>query len=107
MSVPTSTTTSSREGRRPRSPSRAAEAARCQLETGSGGIAALPNGLSHEVFGYLPYWVAGTSSMEHLRYDRVSTIAYFSVGAGQDGTLGKTTSTGVATPSGRAGRHRP
>ena len=25
-------------------------------EGGAGGIAGLPNGLSHEVFGYLPYW---------------------------------------------------
>jgi spore germination protein YaaH len=56
---------------------------------GTGGIAGLPNGLSHEVFGYLPYWVLSSSAMANLDYDLVSTIAYFSVGARSDGTLEK------------------
>ena len=60
-------------------------------EGGTGGIAGLPNGLSHEVFGYLPYWVLSSPAMANLDYDLVSTIAYFSVGARRDGTLDKST----------------
>ena len=60
-------------------------------ESGVGGIAALPNGLSHEVFGYLPYWMLSSAEMANLDYDLVSTLAYFSVGAKKDGTLHKTT----------------
>jgi spore germination protein YaaH len=66
------------------------------LDEGTGGIAALPNGLSHEVYGYLPYWSLGASSLANLRYDLVSTIAYFGVAARSNGTLAKTTS-GVTT----------
>ena len=58
-------------------------------ESGVGGVAALPNGLSHEVFGYLPYWMLSSAQMANLDYDLVSTIAYFSVGARKDGTLHK------------------
>ncbi len=60
------------------------------VEGGVGGVAALPNGLSHEVFGYLPYWKLSSGDMAHLDYDLVSTVAYFSVGARKDGTLEKT-----------------
>ena len=52
-----------------------------------GGIASLPNGLTHEVYGYLPYWALSASLRQYLRYDLVSTIAYFSVAAQADGTL--------------------
>ena len=52
-----------------------------------GGIAALPNGLTHEVYGYLPYWALDPGLRQYLQYDLVSTIAYFSVGAQADGTL--------------------
>jgi spore germination protein YaaH len=70
-------------------------------EGGVGGVAALPNGLSHEVFGYLPYWMLSSSQMAYLDYDLVSTIAYFSVGARKDGTLEK--SAGGTPTSGWAG----
>jgi spore germination protein YaaH len=70
-------------------------------EGGVGGIAALPNGLSHEVFGYLPYWKLSSGDMAYLRYDLVSTIAYFSVGAVKDGTLEK--ASGGAPTTGWAG----
>lgn len=63
------------------------------LDAGTGGIAALPNGLSHEVLGYLPSWMLG-SDLANLRYDLVSTIAYFGVEARGDGTLA-TASTGA------------
>jgi spore germination protein YaaH len=58
-----------------------------QAEDGIGGIASLPNGLSHEVFGYLPYWALASSLRQYLRYDLVSSIAYFSVPVNADGTL--------------------
>ncbi len=61
------------------------------LDGGTGGIAALPNGLSHEVFGYLPSWMLGSSDRANMRYDLVSTIAYFGVEARKDGTLATTT----------------
>ncbi|MGZ8513392.1 MAG: glycosyl hydrolase family 18 protein [Candidatus Limnocylindria bacterium] len=52
-----------------------------------GSVSALPNGLRREVLGYLPYWLLTSSSLPSLRYDRISTIAYFSVGVLPDGTL--------------------
>ena len=59
---------------------------------GPGGV--LPNGLRKEVLGFLPYWMLDTSTLASLRYDLVSTIAYFSIGATADGHLVKGTSTG-------------
>ncbi|MBN1425453.1 hypothetical protein JXA88_12945 [Candidatus Fermentibacteria bacterium] len=41
--------------------------------------------LSREVFGYYPYWVSGYAS---LRWDLLSTLAYFCVEANGDGSLG-------------------
>jgi spore germination protein YaaH len=43
-------------------------------------------GLHREVFGFLPWWKVNASTLT-LRYDLLSTIAYFSVGANTDGTL--------------------
>lgn len=56
---------------------------------GTGGIAALPNSLNHEVYGYLPYWALTSAQLANLDYELLSSIAYFSVGAASDGTLGK------------------
>jgi spore germination protein YaaH len=68
-----------------------------RLGTVSGGevqagtaVAALPNGLSHEVFGYLPYWAVTDALVAHLEYDLLSTIAYFGVPATSTGTLQNT-----------------
>ena len=58
-----------------------------QSSDGLGGIASLPNGLTHEVYGYLPYWALDPSLRQYLRYDQVTTIAYFSVAAQANGTL--------------------
>jgi spore germination protein YaaH len=55
--------------------------------------ATLPNGLRREVLGFLPYWMLDAGSLQWMRYDLVSTIAYFGVAAYADGTLA-TTSTG-------------
>jgi spore germination protein YaaH len=49
-----------------------------------------PNGLASEVFGYLPYWALTDTLLASMDYDRVSTIAYFGVGAQSGGTLAKT-----------------
>ncbi|HSK94554.1 MAG TPA: glycosyl hydrolase family 18 protein [Candidatus Angelobacter sp.] len=57
------------------------------LDGASGGTAALANGLSHEVLGYLPSWVLTASDLANLRYDLVTTIAYFGVEARRNGTL--------------------
>jgi spore germination protein YaaH/putative cell wall-binding protein len=55
------------------------------------GSAALPNGLRKEVFGFLPYWALDATDLQWMRYDLVSTIAYFGVGARSDGTLATNT----------------
>jgi spore germination protein YaaH len=47
----------------------------------------LPNGLSHEVLGYLPYWSVNAEMVGYLDYDLLSTIAYFGVPATSSGTL--------------------
>lgn len=51
--------------------------------------AALPNGLRREVQGFLPYWMLDPTNLERLRYDRLSTIAYFDVPVRTDGYLDK------------------
>jgi spore germination protein YaaH len=56
-------------------------------------LASLPNGLKKQVFGFLPYWMLGASDLQWMRYDLVSTMAYFGVAARSDGSLA-TTSTG-------------
>jgi spore germination protein YaaH len=48
-----------------------------------------PGGLRKEVFGFLPYWELSDSSTV-LDYKRLSTIAYFGVGASAAGNLEKT-----------------
>ena len=52
---------------------------------GPGG--ALPNGLRSEVLGFLPYWKLDATTRQYLRYDLVSTIAYFSIGVQPNGYL--------------------
>jgi len=56
-------------------------------------LASLPNGLKKQVFGFLPYWMLGASDLQWMRYDLVSTIAYFGVAARSDGSLATTGST--------------
>ncbi len=62
----------------------------------SGPAGALPNGLRREVLGFLPYWYLTPSKLAALRYDLVSTIAYFSVGAQSNGYLLRGTSSNPA-----------
>jgi hypothetical protein len=43
--------------------------------------------LTHEVFGFLPYWLLDAQVVDDLRYDQVSTIALFGVGIAKNGAL--------------------
>ncbi len=55
-----------------------------------------PNGLRHEVFGFLPYWEVSDSSTT-LDWSVLSTVAYFSVGADKYGNLLKQNPGGSVT----------
>jgi spore germination protein YaaH/flagellar hook assembly protein FlgD len=55
-----------------------------------------PGALRREVFGFLPYWEVNSSSLA-IQYDKISTIAYFGVGANGDGNLQKVNSDGTLT----------
>jgi spore germination protein YaaH/flagellar hook assembly protein FlgD len=54
------------------------------------------SGLRRQVFGFLPYWTLSDSTTV-LKYDYLSTIAYFSVGADVKGNLLKKNSDGSTT----------
>ena len=54
------------------------------------------SGLRRQVFGFLPYWTLSDSTTV-LKYDYLSTIAYFSVGADVKGNLLKRNSDGSLT----------
>ena len=55
-----------------------------------------PSGLKREVFGFLPYWEVSDSSTT-LDYSKISTIAYFGVGAAANGSLEKKNKDGTTT----------
>ena len=67
-----------------------------QAQEGVGTIATagpsgrLPNGLTREALGYLPYWNLGATELASMRYDLLSTIAYFGVATRVDGSLART-----------------
>jgi spore germination protein YaaH/flagellar hook assembly protein FlgD len=52
-----------------------------------------PGALKREVFGFLPYWEL-TDSSTRLDWEKLSTVAYFGVGALANGTLQKRNSDG-------------
>ncbi len=54
------------------------------------------NGLRREVFGFLPYWEVSDSSTS-FNWSVLSTVAYFSVGADENGNLFKKNSDGSVT----------
>jgi len=58
--------------------------------------AAVGSTLEREVFGFLPYWELSSSSTT-LDYARLSTIAYFGVGADGSGNLMKRDASGATT----------
>lgn len=56
------------------------------LSAGPGG--ALPNGLRREVLGFLPWWLLDDpDTMNALRYDLLSTIAFFDVTLSSTGAI--------------------
>ena len=55
-----------------------------------------PGGLRREVFGFLPYWELSDSSTT-LDWEKLSTIAYFGVGAAANGNLETTNKDGSTT----------
>ena len=54
-----------------------------------GPAGALPNQLTREVLGFLPYWKLDTTTRAALRMDLLSTIAYFSIGVQANGYLAR------------------
>jgi spore germination protein YaaH len=54
-----------------------------------------PSGLRKEIFGFLPYWELNSSTV--FDFSKLSTIAFFGVGASATGTLEKTTKDGSTT----------
>ena len=55
-----------------------------------------PGALRREVFGFLPYWQINSSSLR-IQYDKISTIAYFGIGADGAGNLQKRNTDGTIT----------
>jgi len=55
-----------------------------------------PGALRREVFGFLPYWQVNSSSLR-IQYDKISTIAYFGIGADGAGNLQKHNTDGSIT----------
>jgi spore germination protein YaaH len=55
-----------------------------------------PGGLRREVFGFLPYWQVNSSTLR-IQFDKISTIAYFGVGADAAGNLQKRNSDGTTS----------
>ncbi len=53
-------------------------------------------GLRREIFGFLPYWQINSSTLR-LDYSKISTIAYFGVGADAAGNLQKKNADGTTT----------
>ena len=43
--------------------------------------------LSHQVYGYLPYWRLDAGTVDRLDYDLISTIALFGLGIKKDGNI--------------------
>jgi hypothetical protein len=47
----------------------------------------VPSLLSHQVYGYLPYWRLNSGTADQLDYDLVSTIAFFGLGIKATGDI--------------------
>ena len=68
------------------------------FEAPHGDLAAAvdPGGLKREVFGFLPYWEL-TDSSTRYDWEKLSTVAYFGVGAAANGDLQKRNGDGSTT----------
>jgi spore germination protein YaaH len=69
----------------PSGSSGAAEVSASPTPLGSGAIAHRPR----EVFGFLPYWSMADWTDRYLRYDLLTTIAFFGVGVRDSGALNR------------------
>ncbi len=58
--------------------------------------------LTHEVYGYLPYWKLDSGTDAYLRYDLLSTLAFFSIRYTPQGALDVTTAGYTAVMSSHA-----
>ncbi len=58
--------------------------------------------LSHEVYGYLPYWRLNSDTVTQLNYDLISTIAFFGLGIKATGDIDMAWRGSVAYMSGNA-----
>jgi len=58
-----------------------------------GPAGSLPNRLRKEVLGFLPYWMLDATNLGQVRYDLLSTIAYFGIAAQSNGLLVQSGST--------------
>ncbi len=45
--------------------------------------------LSHEVYGYLPYWRLDSGTVDRINYNLVSTIAFFGLGIKSNGAINR------------------
>jgi hypothetical protein len=64
------------------------------------GRADVPRPLTHEILGFLPYWKIDAGTGDRLRYDLLTTIAFFGIGIRRDGSL-DTTKPGYRSFTGR------
>ncbi len=51
----------------------------------------LSHRLRNEVYGFLPYWLETSATAGSLRYDLLSTVAFFDIGLHPDGSVDRTT----------------
>ena len=91
-------TSTNRRSIRPRSSPRKRSPGRRRPRTpeSAPSAAVSSSGLQREVFGFLPYWELSDSSTT-LDYAKISTIAYFGVGADATGNLQKRNTDGTTT----------
>src|SRR5947199_5067627 len=57
------------------------------VDPGIQPIAARRSGLTSVVYGYLPYWRLDSTIAGRLRYDLLSTVAFFGLGIKPDGNI--------------------
>jgi len=55
--------------------------------------------LTSEVYGFLPYWLENSQTAATVRFDLLSTVAFFDIGLNPDGSVNRTTSGYLALTS--------
>lgn len=69
---------------------RAQAPAAATVDPGINPIVRQARPLNHIVYGYLPYWRLDSGTAGRLQYDLLSTIAFFGLGIGANGSIGMT-----------------